>query len=80
MLAILFTTNVYKSIWLAKFPEIFPQTKVNSSAPPRFCLSISVDGLVGGFIVLGTFQLHGLTYYAFKSTNSGLGELFINIL
>jgi len=48
--------------------------------PNKSTARISVDGLVGGFALLGTVQLHNLTYYAYKSANSGLGELFVNIL
>ena len=41
---------------------------------------ISVDGLVGGFKTIGTSQIHGITYYIYRTSYSGLGKLNINIL
>ena len=78
------TSDILNELTKTKDYSIVLKCNVNDYAyiyiPNKSSARISVDGLVGGFIVLGTFQLHGLTYYAFKSTNSGLGKLFINIL
>ena len=67
-----------------KFNEIVLNCNENDYAyiyvPNKSSTRIAVDGLVGGFFLIGTVQLHSLTYYVFKSANSGLGELFINIL
>lgn len=41
---------------------------------------ISVDNLVGGFTQVGTITILGLTYYIYKTFNSGLGKLYVNIL
>lgn len=41
---------------------------------------ISVDGLVGGFVLEGSATIWGNTYYVYKTVNYGLGKLYITIL
>lgn len=39
----------------------------------------TVDGFVGGFSLINTISLHGTTYYLYRSTYPGLGNLHINL-
>lgn len=49
-------------------------------APTSENLRISVDGLVGGFIRIGTSNMTGINYTAYKSVNYGLGKTYIKVL
>ena len=78
------TSEILDELSRTKDNEIILNCNENDYAyiyvPNKSSTRIAVDGLVGGFFLIGTVQLHSLTYYVFKSANSGLGELFINIL
>ena len=78
------TSEILDELSRTKDNEIVLNCNENDYAyiyvPNKSSTRIAVDGLVGGFFLIGTVQLHSLTYYVFKSANSGLGELFINIL
>lgn len=41
---------------------------------------IAVDNIVGGFTNIGNIIISGVTYYIYKTFNSGLGKLYITIL
>lgn len=40
---------------------------------------LSVNGFVGGFEIVNEFVLHNTMYYIYKSVNSGLGKLTVNL-
>lgn len=78
------TSEVLNELYKTKDSLIVLNCNANDYAyiyiPNKSSARLAVDGLVGGFSLIGTTQLHSLTYYIFKSANKGLGELFINIL
>ena len=78
------TSEVLNELYKTKDSLITLNCNANDYAyiyiPNKSSARLAVDGLVGGFSLIGTTQLHSLTYYIFKSANKGLGELFINIL
>ena len=78
------TSEVLNELYRTKDSLITLNCNANDYAyiyiPNKSSARLAVDGLVGGFSLIGTTQLHSLTYYIFKSANKGLGELFINIL
>lgn len=41
---------------------------------------LSVNGFVGGFEVIAEQEIHGITYYTYKSVNHSLGKLVVNLL
>lgn len=41
---------------------------------------LSVNGFVGGFEMIAEQELHGVTYYTYKSANPNLGKLVVNLL
>lgn len=78
------TTNVISDLLISAVDEFSVNAGTNEYiyvlAPSSNDLRLSFDGLPGGYTKLGTSDIGGMEYTAFKSVNYGLGKTYIKVL